>query len=1036
MSDTLVTPEGSGLQDATSEQRTVGPRVLVPSERQQREGAELLAVPEQVAVVAEPEVTRMRRWMADADPRVLLGKGRTLPVVVIGLSALFSGWDDAAFGLLLPEIQDEFALDLGFIVAMGTIVGVVKGLVAPAIGYLADRVRRTRMLAVGEVIANGGSIIAGLAGSVPLLASSRAVGGLGESMKGPSLFPLLTDWFPLRERGRIVAFLGLAGGVGGLIGPVVAGQLADRFGWRVVMLTLGGLATAVSLLFFWLKEPIRGAYDRAAVGVEDASSVPEQPPVSWSEGWRAARSIATLRRIWYATPFLGAAGAVSTSLMSIYFAREFGLSPGARGWIAAVNVAFVMVFLPFGGSVVDRLIGTRPARIFSLLGLVLTAQALSLVVLAVSPNVALSIAINIPVTVGGAMMYPALIALPSLVIPARMRAFGLASVMPWQILGSMIVVGLTFYMDDDIRRTFLMLVPIYLVGTVLIATAGGGVKRDMRAALAASMADEEARRARARGGNKMLILRDIDVTYGGTQAVFNLDLDIEEGEMIALLGTNGAGKSSVLRAIAGIQEASNGAIFLDGEDITHRPTHEIARLGVVFMPGGQAIFSSLTVAENLEAARWMNRKDEGGPPNLEQVLDLFPELNDRLHEPAGNLSGGEQQMVALGQAFLMQPRLLMIDELSLGLAPAVVERLLDIVRRINADGTTIMLVEQSVNVAVTLARRALFMERGEIRFDGSTGELVGRHDLVRSVFLAGDQPSPVAMGGGLLRPTREFADVDVLNIAGIRLSYGGHTVLNGIDLDVRAGEVLGLIGPNGAGKTSLFDVVTGHTRPDDGTVAVRGTDVTGLSPDARARLGLARSFQAARLWPSMTVRENVAVALEQHLAVRSAVAAATWLPTVRRSERRVARRVDHLIELFHLGTYAEKFVRELSTGTRRMVDMACVMAAQPAILLLDEPSSGVAQAEVEVFAPIVRRLAKETGCGIVVIEHDMPLLSALSDRMAALVLGSVVATGVAADVLRDPLVVEAYLGADEAVINRSGTSQALLDHTPEPGGYE
>src|SRR5262249_30984841 len=162
------------------------------------------------------------------------------------------------------------------------------------------------------------------------------------------------------------------------------------------------------------------------------------------------------------------------------------------------------------------------------------------------------------------------------------------------------------------------------------------------------------------------------------------------------------------------------------------------------------------------------------------------------------------------------------------------------------------------------------------------------------------------------------------------------------------------------GKTTLFDVLSGYVTPDEGHVLVAEQEADGLSPDARARLGLSRSFQNARMFPALTVRENVAVALEQHIAARSALMAAAWLPPIRRSERRVARRVEALIDLFGLSAYADKFAGELSTGTRRMVDMACIMAAEPRVLLLDEPSSGLAQAEVEVLSPTIRRLARET----------------------------------------------------------------------------
>ena len=234
----------------------------------------------------------------------------------------------------------------------------------------------------------------------------------------------------------------------------------------------------------------------------------------------------------------------------------------------------------------------------------------------------------------------------------------------------------------------------------------------------------------------------------------------------------------------------------------------------------------------------------------------------------------------------------------------------------------------------------------------------------------------------------------------------------------------------------MFDVISGYIEPLRGTVAIAGVDAAGLGPDARARLGLGRSFQNARLFPALTVRENIAVALEQRLATRSVIGAAAWLPAVRKAERRASRRVEYLIGLMNLDAYATKFVSELSTGSRRMVDMACIMASEPKVLLLDEPSSGLAQSEVEVLGPVVRRLAKETGCGVLVIEHDIPLITALADRLVAMELGAVLLEGDPQEVVEHERVVQAYLGASQAVIARSGstlaTALAAAGITPDP----
>jgi branched-chain amino acid transport system ATP-binding protein len=237
---------------------------------------------------------------------------------------------------------------------------------------------------------------------------------------------------------------------------------------------------------------------------------------------------------------------------------------------------------------------------------------------------------------------------------------------------------------------------------------------------------------------------------------------------------------------------------------------------------------------------------------------------------------------------------------------------------------------------------------------------------------------------------------------------------------LREGEVLGLIGPNGAGKTTIFDLISGFLTPDEGRIRLADEDVTDWSADRRAWLGLGRSFQDARLVPSLTVAENIAIGLERHLDLRDHMASLLHLPLIVRQEEDVAWSVDDLIELMSLGAYRDKFIRELSTGTRRIVDLAMCIGHDPKVLLLDEPSSGIAQRETEALGPLLKRIQHDTGCALLVIEHDMPLITAVSDRMIALELGHPIAEGTPQQVITDPAVVSSYLGGDMAAINRSG----------------
>ncbi|MET7399643.1 ATP-binding cassette domain-containing protein [Dactylosporangium sp. NPDC005572] len=256
----------------------------------------------------------------------------------------------------------------------------------------------------------------------------------------------------------------------------------------------------------------------------------------------------------------------------------------------------------------------------------------------------------------------------------------------------------------------------------------------------------------------------------------------------------------------------------------------------------------------------------------------------------------------------------------------------------------------------------------------------------------------------------------LLSVRGVAKSYGGVTAVAGVSLDVAAGEVVGIIGPNGAGKTTFFEILAGFVRPDGGTVGFAGRDVTRCSPERRARLGLVRSFQDARLFATMTVLETVMTAGERTAPSRLVVSALG----AGLAERRKAARAAELIDLMGLSAVAHTQVGALSTGTRRMVELACLLALEPALLLLDEPSSGVSQADGVALGDLLLRIHRELGTTLLIIEHDLPLLSRLAGRLVAMDRGRVIADGAPDAVRAHPDVVRAYLGTDEAAVHRSG----------------
>jgi ABC-type branched-subunit amino acid transport system ATPase component/predicted MFS family arabinose efflux permease len=945
-----------------------------------------------------------------AGRRSFLGGASAAPLALLmGIDAI-GEVDRIAFGVLLPEIRDWFGVSLTVALTLQTVSSLIIIALAVPMGFLADRWPRVKLTVIGLVGFGVVAFFTGLAPTLTTLAVIRLGAGLVRIVS-PSTQSLLADFYPLDVRTPVFSVFQAGESVARFVGPIVAGYAAAWIGWQLPFVALAPVALVLAaVVLLMLKEPERGRYEREEAGLQGENL--EQTPPGFAESWRIAKGVRTLRRVWWAMPFLVGAVTILGDLLSLLLSDVFDLDSGARGTIIAAEQPFRIAGLLLGAWAGRRFFSRRPGTVVTVAGLIGVWQGLMILFTAMAPTWWLAIAPFYLGSFATAMVGPALISLMTMVIPPRARGFalgvGAVFIAPGLLVGPFLGAIADSY---GLRVGIALSAPLFVVGAIIIASAGTSVDADIRQARAAAAA-ASASLALGEGSGAMLVIRDLDVHYGGVQVLFNVDFDVEDGEIVALLGTNGAGKSTLLRAIAGTQPPSNGAVFFNGEDITHLPPSAHALAGVVTMPGGKAVFPSLTVREHLKLAASVHEDRSG----IDRVLEMFPRLRERLDQPAGELSGGEQQMLGLGQALLTRPKLLMIDELSLGLSPAVVGQLLDVVRQIHSQGTTVILVEQSINVAFTIAERAVFMEKGEIRFSGPTAELLDRPDILRAVFLSAGSGA----GGGGRRAT---ATTDIVfETRNLQKRYGGIVATDDVSLQLRDGQILGLIGPNGSGKTTLFELISGFVEADAGEVILLGEDITLLGPEQRARLGIHRSFQDARLFPALTVEETVMVALEKRLEARSTLLAALGSRSVTRAERKIAKRADRLVDLLGLGGFRDAFVRELSTGTRRIVDLACVLAAEPKIVLLDEPSAGVAQRETEELGPLLQRVRTETGCSILLIEHDMPLISAVADELVALDQGRVLTQGRPADVLAHPDVVSAYLGTSEAAVNRSSVS--------------
>ena len=234
----------------------------------------------------------------------------------------------------------------------------------------------------------------------------------------------------------------------------------------------------------------------------------------------------------------------------------------------------------------------------------------------------------------------------------------------------------------------------------------------------------------------MLKINDINVFYGNIQALKGVSLEINEGEIVTLIGANGAGKSTLLKTISGLLKPKSGDILFEGQSIAGKVAQAIVKKGLSHVPEGRRVFANMTVEENLELGAYLRKDKKGIREDFEKVYNLFPRLQERRKQHAGTLSGGEQQMLAMGRALMARPRLLILDEPSMGLAPLLVKTIFRIIQEINKSGTTILLVEQNANMALSIADRAYVIETGKIVLNGTSDEL-NQSDQIRMAYLGG-----------------------------------------------------------------------------------------------------------------------------------------------------------------------------------------------------------------------------------------------------------------------------------------------------------
>ncbi|GAC1588437.1 MAG: hypothetical protein NVS3B21_04180 [Acidimicrobiales bacterium] len=688
--------------------------------------------------------------------RVHLTTWGAAPLLTLAAINLIDNLDRVAFIVLGPDIKKSFHLTdtaLGSINGLGALL-VVVGAIPFAV--LADRGNRTRLAGIAATVWVIFTFLTGVVRTTVLLSFVRLFSGLGQAAIEPVHYSLLSDYYPVEARGRVFAAHSAALPAASVAGPLLAGGLATATGdWRWAFLALAPVGLAVALSAFRRSEPSRGQMelahheaDPSDTGGPDAVPVAPDDPGAGVPGniplgtaMRRLLGIATLRYLFVGVGVLGFSLVAAPVLLSRYFEQFWGVGSLGRGVIFAILGLGQVVGFVYGGVVADRLFRHNPSWPMFMIGAGVVIYAVVSGAALFIPSLYLVIVVLFAASAAVAVASaPSRLLIASTAPPAvRALAFamlGIFILVFGGLFGGAIFGAISDATDPRVALTLLIIPGV--IGGGLIVSGSRFVKDDI--ANMVSDLEEAARAAERRKlpQRNLLEIRNLDFSYGSVQVLFDVSLDIPEGEIVALLGTNGAGKSTVLRALSGLDHPTRGSIRFDGEDITYLETEQILSLGVAQMPGGKATFPGLTVLENLRAGAFQFRKDhERVDQDIAQVEAWFPVLGDRRNQLASTLSGGEQQMLAVGKAFLTRPRLLCIDELSLGLAPAVVELLLGIVRELHALGTTVVIVEQSVNVALSIATTAVFMEKGQVRFVGPAQDLLDRPDLLRSVFLEG-----------------------------------------------------------------------------------------------------------------------------------------------------------------------------------------------------------------------------------------------------------------------------------------------------------
>jgi ABC-type branched-subunit amino acid transport system ATPase component/predicted MFS family arabinose efflux permease len=676
-----------------------------------------------------------------------LRRGGIIMIVSLLLVSMLETLDQVALQVLAPDIQHTLGVDKTTLQGLISFGGVVLVVATLPFAWLADRYVRTRILSAATFVWAAFMAATAAVTTAVQMAIARAGAGFGGSARIPISPALIADQYPIGVRTRMFAMENLGRPAGLVVGPffvgAVAGWAGGAEGWRWAMVAVAIPAAIVAFVLLFLREPERGRNEQEAI-LGRLLDTSKDPPVRLSAAAARLRKVKSFRYLILGIGVLGFALVSVPVRLSYLLDETYHFSAYKRGWVLSLTYLPALLVIPIAGRIGDRLFRRDPRNAVRIFGVLVILYGVFLTLGsqldAVEPLIVLIAIANACQLAAFTQVGPTI----SAVVPYRMRAqaFALIGFYIFLLGGFFGGLAVAAIADDYGERTALLVVvpPAALIGGILVMAGSRFMKRDISLVVEELLDEQEEQRRVERDPEHVPVLQvhNLDVSYGPLQVLFDVNVEVQRGEVLALLGTNGAGKSTLLRAVSGLVLPDRGVVRMNGRTITLTDPELRVAMGMIQVPGGEALFPTQTVRENLRVWSWLIEDPARRAQRLDLVMETFPVVRERLDRRAGSLSGGEQQMLALSKAVMLEPELLLIDELSLGLAPLIVQQLLGVVENLKAQGMTMVIVEQSVNVALALADRAIFMERGRVRFEGPAQELLERGDLLRAVFLSGE----------------------------------------------------------------------------------------------------------------------------------------------------------------------------------------------------------------------------------------------------------------------------------------------------------